>query len=134
MKFCADHGRRLREEITRRGLAHLTAGGGKAPTLAECEAAATSRANFDPLLAASFVIAANVARTLTKANFPAAALITVSLGGGCPLCRANELHRDWCTAPGCKLDKVAGYDWMLARAADDALSRARSLGLLRVAR
>lgn len=132
MRFCKEHWAKLRKEIDDRALSHLVAKDGA--TAAEQmrrqlteDPKGTDPKNFDPLMSAHWAIASNVMDTLGRQLGPQAALSV--MGDVCPLCHINKLHENSCTDPKCILDKKAGYDWMLGRAADDALSRTRELGL-----
>jgi hypothetical protein len=48
----------------------------------------------------------------------------------CPLCYLNLAHELSCTHQKCGLDKERGYDWMIARAAEESLEKAREFGLV----
>jgi hypothetical protein len=138
MKFCQKHWDTLRQKIADRGLDHLVAQGGPMATAQMADQIKTrevTRDNFDPLMAAHWAIVGNAMEMLSRAGIDPLYL----LGDGrsapdgrndCPLCELNYLHKTGCTDPRCVLDKEAGYDWMLDRAADDSLDQARDLKLI----
>jgi hypothetical protein len=148
VRFCEDHWERLRVAIEDRGLAHLIAPDGA--VAAEQMADQLKRAaageepgtavNYDPLMAAHWAIANNVMTQLGSNSL-------YLMGGGpedpvtghgpkydgrtwprCPLCYINLAHEVSCTDPACTLDKEHGYDWMIARAADDQAEHVAQLG------
>lgn len=130
MKFCMPHWQALRKAIDDRGLTALISKDGATATQrlkAELQEA-PERETFDPLMSAHWGIVNNALRFLEAAGGKGAAL---NLLGGeiCPVCECNRAHEQTCTDPKCGLDKKAGYDWMVDRAADDSLERARTLGL-----
>lgn len=138
MKFCKSHWDLLRKAIDDRGLSHLVPRGGENAIKAlasQISRGKITRQNFDPLMGAHWAIAGNVMDTLRRAGLdPLYLMLTeeeeAPLGRStCPLCEINLLHREGCTNPKCVLDKERGYDWMIDRAADDALNEARRLGL-----
>jgi hypothetical protein len=45
----------------------------------------------------------------------------------CPLCYINVAHEISCRESRCRLARVDGYDWMIARAADDAKAKVDEL-------
>lgn len=118
----------------------------------------TTPVNFDPLQSAFFAIGSNVMETLGRAGMNP--LYTLAQGDEdaielesfrprlarataerlaragkpltwprCGLCYLGLAHELTC-ARGCSLPTVDGYAWMLDRAADDALAKARELGLV----
>ena len=131
MQFCKRHWADMRMAVDDRALTHLVAAGGKKlleKTKIELEQGETTAESFDPLMSMHWAIAGNIMDALGQNVNPSAALSV--LGEVCPLCHINQLHRDSCTDPRCTLDKENGYDWMVERAADDALARARELKLV----
>jgi hypothetical protein len=111
MQFCQDHWDRLRAAIDEKGLSALVPDDGAKAAAAMRErlsGADTTVDNFDPLLGAMFAILANLAELFGP---------VVILDPACPLCKANQAHDEQCLYPGnCTFE---GYDYMLARAADD---------------
>src|SRR4051794_14247103 len=101
--------------------------------------------SFDPLQGAFWAILNNAGNMLSDWG-PGTALYVMTDGEEdpiegkpgyegrtwprCAVCYLNLAHEITCTNPRCKLDKKAGYDWMLPRAADDQLDKARELGLV----
>lgn len=152
MKWCSDHWDRLRGAIKDRGLGHLIAPDGEtavAQLADELERGEHTATNYDPLMDAFWSINGNVARTVEQAGGNPLYLFgggppddptpedAVDLPGGegrtwsrCPLCYLGLAHELTCKEPRCKLPKVDGYAWMIDRAADDAVARARELDLL----
>lgn len=146
MKWCQDHWDRLREAIEARGLGHLVAPDGQ--TAAAQLADELERGDYDPLMDAFWATNSNAARTIERAGGSPLYLSggeppddptpedAVDLPGGegrtwsrCPLCYLGLAHELTCGA-GCALPRVDGYAWMIDRAADDAVARARELALL----
>lgn len=145
MKFCQDHWDRLRVAIEDRDLDSLIAPDGAtavAQQKAEFEGGEQTATTFDPLMSAHWAIVNNVSTTLQRVS-PGAALYLLWSGDEdpvegypgyegrtwprCPLCYIGLAHEVSCS--GCHMPKVDGYAWMIDRAADDALARARELGL-----
>ncbi len=143
MRFCRDHWDQLRDAIDSRGLSHLIAPDGW--TAMEQLGDQLKReqrgeepdtpVNYDPLMAAHWAITNNVMRTLGPN-----ALYMMSGGPPdpvegypgyegrtwprCPLCHINLAHEMTCTD---SLPKVNGYDWMIERAADDAVEHVKGM-------
>lgn len=148
MRFCQSHWDRLRQEISDRGLSHLVSGDGAkavAKMQIELTEGAVTRESFDPLLSALWAITTNVMRLIDRAGNDPLYLMAVGpedpvaypgfegrTWSRCPLCYLNLAHEVSCTDPRCGLDKKAGYDWVMARAADNVLATARDLGLVPV--
>lgn len=148
MTFCNDHWQRLRKEIDERGLGGLVAGSGEKATrkiATELEQGAQSRETFDPLMGAFFAISGNIMDKLGQAGMNPLYLLAsdapedpvVGYPGyegrtwsRCVLCYINLAHEVSCKDARCRLPKQGGYDWMLARAADDALAKAREYKLV----
>jgi hypothetical protein len=149
MKFCKAHWDKLRAAIDERGLSGLVHQGGAAATEAmarELQGTATDR-DFDPLMAAHWAIVNNASRViadtggnplylmtdgpedpLTPEGIKAARGLPLAEGTTwprCPLCYVNLAHKVSCKEDGCTIDREAGFDWMIARAAEDALATAR---------
>ena len=126
------HWNALKKAIDDRGLSGFVAKDGKVAVqqmIQQIESSQETKGNFDPLMAAHWAIAGNAMDYLGRAGGPGAALRM--LGGDiCPVCELNEAHRQTCTDPKCRLDKERGYDWMIDRAAEDSLERAREYGLV----
>jgi hypothetical protein len=141
--MCQDHWDRLREAIDKRGLSSLVAESGQeAATKMEREIEeGVTIDTFEPLMSAHNSILVNTMRLIEDAGGSPLYLI---LGGDipedpvqgypgfegrtwprCPLCYAGLAHEVSCD--GCDLPQVNGYDWMIDRAADDALERWQSL-------
>ena len=133
MRFCESHWSKLRKAIDDRGLTPFVAKDGHvamAQMVKQVEENHAGKDTFDPLMGAHWAISCNVMDFLGRAGGPSAALRMLT-GDICPLCEINEAHERTCTDPLCKLDKKVGYDWMIDRAADDALDRAREYGLVK---
>lgn len=149
MKFCEHHWSQLRARIDDRGLTHLIAKNGRVAVeqmAQQLQERDVTKETFDPLMSAHWAIAGNVNEFLASAGMNPLYL----LGGGeedkvdarygpkyegrtwprCPLCYINLAHEVSCTDPKCRLPKEGGYDWMLDRAADESLQRARELKLV----
>jgi hypothetical protein len=150
VSFCDDHWDRLRAKVDEAGLSHLIARGGAAAARRmkqQIETEQTTAANFDPLLHAYFGILSNAGQVVDEAGGSA---LYVMLDGDedriddpifrskagrdtwprCAVCYLNLVHKVTCTDRRCRLDKEAGYDWMLDRAVQDAVAKARELGLV----
>lgn len=144
MRFCQGHWNKLREAIADRGLDGLVARGGAEAverSASELETG-TTPANFDPLMAAHWAIANNASRLVEQAGGNPLYLLT---GGAedpvtgygaahegrtwprCPLCYINMVHELTCKEGACTLPKLTAFDWMIARAADDARDQWRAL-------
>lgn len=144
MNICQDHWDRLREAIKDRGLDHLVAPDGEiavAQVKAELEAGEQTPTSYDPLMGAYWAIASNAGQTIRESGGnPLYSMMSgdeepVELPGGegrtwprCVLCYLNLAHE--LTCDGCELPKVGGFDFYIERAADDALAKARELGLV----
>ena len=149
MKFCQDHWDLLRKRIDDRGLSHLVAKSGEVAVsqmqqqILERE---VTKESFDPLMSAHWAIASNVMQMLDSAGMNPLYLMSagdedkVDARYGpkyegrtwprCPLCYINLAHEVSCTDARCRMPKENGYDWMLDRAADEALTHARELKLV----
>lgn len=144
MNICQDHWDRLREKMKERGLENI---GAMSPEVAvvqlidQVEKDEVTKTNFDPLMSAYFAIGANAMETISWAGGNPLYLITAGeeepceLPGGegrtwpkCSLCYLNMAHELTCS--GCDLPKINGFDYMLDRAADDSLAKAKELGLV----
>lgn len=138
MKFCSAHWDALRQKIADRGLEHLVAQGGEMAVKQlsdQLDTGDVTRDNFDPLMSAHWAVCGNAMEALSQAGISPLYLFgdmshAPEGRSDCPLCELNYLHKTSCTDPRCALDKEAGYDWMLDRAADDALQLARELKLV----
>lgn len=158
MKFCQDHWNAMRQAVEDRGLSGLVAKDGAA-AVAQVEEELlerwATRETFDPLMSMHWAIATNAMRAIEASGGSPLYLMTSgdedpvdveairtaqpdradvdSFQGRtwprCPLCYVNLAHEITCAHLGCELDKKRGYDWMIDRAAVDALERARALGL-----
>lgn len=115
MQFCQDHWDRLRAKIAERGLSTLVCEDGNeavAKSAAQLNGAPLTVDNFEPLMGAMWAIVANLMDTFG---------VVVMMDPGCPLCSANQAHRDQCQAPECAAGEFA-FDYMLDRAADDQVT------------
>lgn len=137
MKFCQDHWDRLREAIAARGLAVLVPESGQEAAAKFADELTRGRTidNFDPLMAAHMAVSINAMRVVSACGGSPLYLLStapedpvVGYDGfegrtwpRCPLCYLNLAHEVSCTDGGCDLPKQTGYDWMIDRAADDAL-------------
>jgi hypothetical protein len=149
MRFCTPHWTKLREAIDSRGLTPFIAKDGKVATkqlIKQLEDQDVTKATFDPLMSAHWAIAGNTMSLIDQTgNNPLYLLAGEEAPEDpvkgypgfesrtwprCPLCYINLAHEVSCTNPKCMLDKQHGYDWMIERAADDALARAREFGLI----
>jgi len=146
MRFCQSHWDALRKEIDKRGLTPFIAKDGLVAVkqlAQQVKDRDVTKATFDPLMSSHWAIINNVMeRVSDTGNSP---LYFLSQGpedpvvgypghegktwSRCPLCYLNLAHEISCTDPKCVLDKQKGYDWMLERAADEALERAQEFGL-----
>lgn len=145
MRFCDDHWARLREAITAQGLDDLIAPTGEraaANIRAELEGEPPTLRTFDPLMGAHWAIVNNVSATIGHATLyllgadelpedPVDPEVYPAAGGRtwprCPLCYLNLAHELTCTDPSCLLDRVAGYDVWIERAAADMRAEADRL-------
>ncbi len=147
MKFCIPHWAAIRKAVDDKGLTPFVAKDGKVAVqqmAKQIKDGDVTKATFDPLMTCHWAIINNVMRLIDESgNNP-----LYLLAGGdedpvvgfpgyeertwsrCPLCYINLAHEVSCTNPKCLLDKVSGYDWMIERAAEDALDRAREFGLV----
>lgn len=143
MKFCQPHWDALRDAIEARGLSDLIAPDGETAAMQMVDALKreeTTAANFDPLMNAHFAIASNVMGIMSSAGANPLYLMADDevapedpvTGYGkeheektwprCPLCYLNLAHEVSCTDKRCKLDKKAGYDFFIDKAADDQVT------------
>lgn len=138
----------MRQKIDDRALTQLIAKDGQVAVsqmASQIQERDVTKDNFDPLMSAHWAIAGNVMQMLSSAGMNPLYLMS---GGDedkvdarygpkyegrtwprCPLCYINLAHEVSCTNPKCTMPKERGYDWMLDRAADDALAQARELKL-----
>lgn len=138
MKFCHTHWDQLRKAIDDRGLTPFIAKDGKvavAQLTKQIETGDDTKATFDPLMSAHWSITTNAMQALDRVGINPLYLLSDGSEApdgrnDCPLCELNYLHEQGCTNPDCTLDKKRGYDWMIDRAASDALSQAREYGLV----
>lgn len=149
MKFCQSHWEKLRAAIDQRGLTAFVAKDGTvavAQMAKQVEENRSGKDTFDPLMSAHWSVSGNVFDMLGRAGMNPlylmcgdeeevvdATLYPAYKGrrwSRCPLCYINLAHELSCTDQACKLDREAGYDWMIDRAADDALTQARDYGLV----
>ena len=155
MKFCQDHWERMRKALDDRKIGHLVAQGGGlaiAQIANQLETRDVTPENFDPLMSMHWAIAGNAIDTLGRSagyllscpegdedpidvsRISDPALKAKYLGKKwplCPICYCNITHELTCRETRCVLPRENGYDWMIARAADDALDQANELGLLK---
>lgn len=120
MKFCADHWSQLRAAVDARGLTPFVAHGGEEAARRLVEGG-EGRSSFDPLMGAHNAILSNALRTagldLMQAGADSADL--------CPLCYLlAECRCEHRGTPQCP------FATWVDRAADDALARAKQLGLV----
>lgn len=146
MQICEAHWVAMRQAIEDRGLSSLVAKDGRTAIgqlEQQLQQGADSRETFDPLMSVHWVCVNNAMRFLDGAGMNPLYL----LGGGpedpvegyagyegrtwprCPICYLNLAHEVSCRHEKCELDKERGYDWMIERAASDALDKAREYGL-----
>lgn len=147
MKFCESHWQKLRNAIEARGLTPFIAKDGTvaaAQMAKQVEEQRSGKHTFDPLMQAHWAVAGNVMDYIGATGNNPLYLMTsgpedpvVGHAGyegrtwsRCPLCYINLAHEISCTDPKCQLDKQAGYDWMVDRAAEDSLASAREFGLV----
>lgn len=143
MKFCTDHWTRLRQAIADRGMDGLVPRSGVEAVTALKDELTQGRkpSNFEPLMAAHWAIAGNANDAIARAGGNPLYLMS---GGPedpvtgypgyegrtwprCPLCYINLVHEVSCKGGACRLPQIGGYDWMIERAADDALVTWREL-------
>lgn len=147
MQFCSAHWAALRKAIDDRGLTPFVPKDGASAVqqmTTQLREGGESKQTFDPLMAAHWAIVNNVMGFIDRTGNSPLYLMT---GGPedpvegypgfegrtwsrCPLCYINLAHEISCTEQKCQLDKKAGYDWMIERAAEDSLTRAREFGLV----
>jgi hypothetical protein len=138
MKFCQSHWEAVRTAIDERGLTPFIAKDSQvaaAQIAKQVQEWRSGKDTFDPLMAAHWNIATNAMLTLQRAGVNPLYLMTEDSAAAagrstCPLCELNYVHKQSCKDPSCTLDIERGYDWMIARAADDALAQARDYGLV----
>lgn len=117
MRMCMPHWGQLREAIKERGMMHLVAGTDEkaAQNMKGQLTGASERETFDPLMGANFAIYSNAMRIFGLY------LMTEPPEGGhyCPVCES---------------EKAGGHpaEWWITNAADEQLSRAVELGLVKV--
>lgn len=148
MQSCQKHWDALRKALEDRGLDKLVPQGGEEAAsrqLDQLQSARVTRDNFDPLMGAFWAIAGNCSERISRAGgnplylladgpedpvdvgvYPTAAGRTWPK---CPLCYVSMVHELTCDGGACKLPKVDGYDWMIERAAEEQLEKARALKL-----
>lgn len=153
MNGCHVHWMMLRAAIDERGLMHLVADDGPAAArrmASEFEEGRSAK-NYDPLMGAWFAILSNAMETIKAAGgnplysmaspdvpetpvdkdqIARAGLPEDATWPRCVVCYLNLAHRITCRDERCTLDRERGYDWMIDRAADDALQKATELGLV----
>lgn len=136
MKFCLPHWDALRAKIDERGLTSLVSEGGAAAAenlVSELDHGTTID-NFDPLMSAHFSIAGNAMEIAKSVGADPMAMLVGAPDHPeweCPVCFLNWLsdeHDRTCTEPACMKEKGMRFEWMLDRAADDALERWKELG------
>lgn len=134
MKFCRPHWETLQDALAARGLKGLiTESGEDAATKMRRQAdGEDSIDSYEPLLEAHMAIAGNAIDVIADAGGDWRYL----LGGDaedpieghkgqmwprCPLCYINKAHEINCKAGKCELPLETGYDYMIDKAADQAL-------------
>lgn len=147
MNMCMKHWTAMRKAVDDRALTHLVARDGAtavAHITAELAGSATEAETFDPLLAMLWSISGNIGNMIANVGGNPLYFMTqgpedpvtgyVGYEGRtwphCPVCYINLAHEVSCREAHCGLARVDGYDWVICRAADDALDKARTLGLL----
>ena len=130
MQFCQPHWDSLRQAIKDKGLGVLVSETGEeAVTKAARQAAGEDTVDtFDPLMFAHNIIFSNVLENASQS-------VGYLMGDGpedpveghegrtwprCPICYLNLAHEISCG--GCDLPQETGYDWMIDRSSDDALT------------
>lgn len=129
MQFCIPHWESLRAAIDARGLSTLVSQSGEeADTKAMyAHQDGTNIDNFDPLMQAHDAIAGNSVQYAYDFIGDAAIMLLqkdTSEELQCPICFLNhliKLHDAQCVDSRCEAPRGATYDWMIERAADDAL-------------
>lgn len=152
MQICERHWAALRQAIDDRGLTSLVAKNGEVAqrqTMEQLRSGGVIEAgNFDPLMMAHWLVINNTLVYMQNAGFPNERILYLFTDGPeapvtdkpgyesrtwprCPLCHLNLAHETSCGDhdKGCRLAKVDGYDWMIVRAAEDALAKAREFKL-----
>lgn len=137
MKICEEHWGSLREAVEERGLGAWIAE--DVHEVAEqmmrvAKAGHMTLRSFEPLLSANFAIFNNATRIIEEGGGDPLYLMSagpeepVRLEGAegrtwprCPICYLSLAHELTCPPdnPHCRLDHVDGYDWMIAKAADE---------------
>lgn len=125
VKFCQSHWDKLRQGITDRGLWQFVATSGEgvfAKLVAESEKGLET-SNFDPLMYASMALVSSV-----MSGTPVGLELMVDNADGsprCPICYVQKEHDKNCTDTGCE-----PYETWIGLAADAALAKAKSLGMV----
>lgn len=151
MGICQDHWDRLRTDIEERGMGRFVAPSGiiaaeQMKAQLESPRGEATPVSFDPLQGAFWAILTNAGNMLSSFGSGTALYVmtdgpedTIEGRGApydgrkyprCALCYLNLAHEMTCTDARCTLPKENGYDWMLDRAADDQLDKAKELGLV----
>ena len=135
MKFCQPHWEQLRAAIAKRGLSALVAEGGEqaARNLVRELEEGQSIDSFDPLMAAHNAIFSNAMQFASDAGQNPLIMLdgTAPDEMQCPVCFLNGMsdhHDEQCTDVACQRPKGYRYEWMIDRAADDALETWRGMG------
>lgn len=133
MKFCDRHWDTLREGIKGVRLDHLVMNDRETAALQlknTVDTGGYTRANFDPLMAAHWMIVNNIARLVHGAGGNLLVLMTPDPPcGGCPLCYINDIHYRTCEERDCVLSREAAFDYMVDCAVGDAVQLAKDLGM-----
>ena len=136
MKFCQPHWDKLKDAIKVRGLFDLVAKDGKEAmeqAKGQLEGKEQTLENFDPLMAAHWMIVSNSMEMIKGIGGNPLALMMSDPEHPeleCPICYLNYLsaeHDRTCTVADCKKVKGQTFDDWIEKAADGALEVAKTL-------
>lgn len=138
MKFCNSHWESLRQAIQDRGLTPLISSSGEeaAEKLADELQRGENVDNFDPLMRAHNAIWANAMSFVADGGGNPLAMLDPEAPDKvqCPICYLNDAsqrHDELCKDPHCpgRGQPPRKWEWMIDRAADDALETWKSYKL-----
>ncbi len=142
MKFCQPHWETIQDAIAARGLKGLISETGEeaATKMRRQMDGEDSVDSFEPLLEAHGAIAGNAIDVIADAGGDWRYLLTdgdedpIKGHKGqtwprCPLCYINKAHETNCKGDKCELPLETGYDYMIDKAADQALEHWKALRL-----
>jgi hypothetical protein len=138
MKMCQPHWDALRAAIEERGLMGFVANSGQAAInkVVDDLEGAPEKQTFEPLMAANMAIWNNTMSACAQYNANPLAMMSADPDHPereCPICFLNWLHVEHiqnCTNENCTYPKEFTFNWMIERASDDQLERAREFGFV----